>query len=93
MKNTTLVTETTPEELSENILKGIKKELCELKEHFQPKDPETWLSRAETAKLLSISLVCLHDWVKKGILKPYKMGNRTYFSFKEINEKLYNSNK
>ena len=93
MDNTTLVTGTTPNQLTENIIQGVKKELEDLKQHYQPKEPEDWITRKETAKLLSISLVCLHDWVKKGILKPYKMGNRTYFSRKEINDVLYNSNK
>ena len=93
MDNTTLVTGTTPERLTEIILQGVKKEINDLKEHYQAKEPEDWLTRKETATLLKISLVCLHDWIKKGILKPYKMGNRTYFSKKEISEQFYNSNK
>lgn len=92
MDNTTLVTGTTPERLTENIIEGVKKELQELKNHYQPKEPTDWLTRKQTSELLQISLVCLHDWVNKGILKHYKIGNRTYFSRKEINEVLYNSN-
>lgn len=37
------------------------------------------LTRAETADYFSISLYCLHAWVKKGILKPVKVQGRTYF--------------
>lgn len=93
MDNTTLVTGTTPEKLTENILQGVRKEIEELKQHFQPKEPDDLLTRKETSALLKISLVCLHDWINKGILKHYKIGNRTYLSRKEINEVLYNSNK
>lgn len=93
MDNSTIVTGTTPQQLTENIIEGVKKELQLLKEHYQPKEPEQWLTRKQTAKLLKISLVCLHDWVNKGILKAYKMGNRTYFNQKEIETVLFNSNK
>ena len=82
----------TPEQLQE-LLKPIEYELQELKEKFTLKEPEDWLTREQTAKLLQISYPTLHDWVNKGILKHYKIGNRTYFSRKEINEVLYNSNK
>ncbi len=93
MDNTTLVTGTTPEKLTENILQGVRKEIEDLKQYFQPKEPDDLLTRKETSELLKISLVCLHDWCNKGILKHYKIGNRTYFKRKEINEVLCNSNK
>jgi hypothetical protein len=93
MDNTTMVTGTTPEKLTENILKGVEEQLKTLAKQYQPKEPEDFLTRKETAALLKISLVCLHDWCNKGILKFYKIGNRTYFSRKEINETMFNSNK
>ena len=80
------------DELSANV-HDVRKGVRDLKKDFQPKEPDEFLTRKETAQLLKISLVCLHDWCNKGILKPYKVGNRTYFSRKEINEKLYGSNK
>lgn len=82
----------TPEQLQE-LLKPIEYELQELKEKFTLKEPEDWLTREQTAKLLQIAYPTLHDWCNKGILKYYKIGNRTYFSRSEINEVLYNSNK
>lgn len=51
------------------------------------------LSRKEVANLFGVSYVCIHDWVKRGLLKPYKMGNRTYFNRVEVYEKLYSSNR
>ena len=92
MDKAILLNNTTPEKLTKTILEGVKIQLQELKQDFQPKDPDEYLTRKETAKLLKISLVCLHDWCNKGILKPYKMGNRTYFKRKEIENKLNSSN-
>lgn len=76
-----------------NDLQGIKRELTDLKTNFTPKEPEDFLSRKEAATLLKISLVTLHQWSKDGILHPMKMGNRTYFSRKEIEQTMFNSNK
>jgi len=47
-------------------------------------DQKTYLSRKETAKLFSVSLVTLHKWVKKGYLNPHYIGNRVYFKYEEI---------
>ena len=93
MENAILVNGITPKELTETILKGVKNQLDELKKSYQPKEPEEYLTRMETARLLKISLVTVHQWVNDGVLKPYKMGNRTYFSRKEVNETMLNSNK
>ncbi|MCF8273079.1 MAG: helix-turn-helix domain-containing protein [Flavobacteriaceae bacterium] len=84
---------TSPNALANLIDEKIKTQLDELKQNFIPKEPDEFMSRNETAKLLKISLVCLHDWMNKGILKPYKMGNKTYFSRKQITEQMFNSNK
>ena len=92
MNNSTMVHGINPDELTERILKGVKSELEQFKNGFENTEKKDFLSRNETAKMLSISLFCLHDWVKKGILHPLKMGNRTYFEKKKIEEKLFNSN-
>lgn len=84
---------TSPTALADLIDEKIKNQLDELKNSFTPKEPDDFMSRNETAELLKISLTALHDWMNKGILKPYKMGNKTYFSRKEVTETLFNSNK
>ena len=85
----------TPEELTSLIREGVKPELeLLLKEHLnaQPQSKE-FLTRKETAEFFKISLVCLHDWCKKGILIPLKMGNKTYFERSLLVTKLLDSNK
>lgn len=88
----TQVETTTPEELTNNILKGMRTQLNEFKKEFAPTTPEKYLTRVQTAKMLSISLSCLHDWTNKQILKPMKLGNRTYFKLSEIENTLTSSN-
>lgn len=83
---------TTPNQLANLIDEKIKVQLEDLKKSFTPKQPDEFLTRNETSEILKISLVTLHDWVKKGILKPYKMGNKTYFSRKEITQTMFSSN-
>jgi excisionase family DNA binding protein len=93
MTDAILVNGVTPEKLTETILNGVKNQLDELKKDFTPKQPEDFLTRMETAKLLKISLTTVHEWANTKILKAYKVGNRTYFSRKEIESTLFSSNK
>jgi len=51
------------------------------------------LTRKEVADLLGISYPCMYDWIDNGYLKPYKMGNRTYFKYSEVMDALFKSNK
>ena len=94
MIDATLIKGVTPEKLKEDILNGVKDQLTELKKDFTPKEPEDLLKPIETAKLFKVSLTTIYEWckVKNGVLKPYKMGNMTYFRRSEILEKLYSSN-
>lgn len=84
---------TSPNALANLIDEKIQERLQELIKELQPKEPEEFLNRKETAQFLKISLVTLHQWTNKGILKAYKFGNKTYFSRKEIVSQLFNSNK
>lgn len=61
-------------------------------EHTPHRDGETFLTRKETAEFFKISLYTVHSWMRKGIIKPYKAGNRTYFKQSELIEVLNNSN-
>jgi endonuclease IV len=92
MKDAILLKEVTPQQLTETILKGVETQINDLKKNFTAKEPEEFLTRMETAKLLKISLTTCHEWANTGILKKYKVGNRTYFSRKEIESTLFNSN-
>ena len=57
------------------------------------KEQPLHLTRQETAKYFDVSLNCINDWCKKGILTPYKVGQRTYFKRSECESVLFNQPK
>ena len=46
------------------------------------------LTRDETARFLQCDISTLHNWVKKGKLNAYGIGNRRYFKRSELLESL-----
>ncbi|MDX1278385.1 helix-turn-helix domain-containing protein [Oceanihabitans sediminis] len=69
----------TPEQLQNAIIEGVKSQLQELKEHFQPKQPNEYLTRQEVAEMLSVDLSTIHNWKTKGILTAYQIGGRVFY--------------
>ena len=67
--------------------------LTDLQQRFEPKQPTEYLTRSEVAKLLSCDLSTLHNWVKKGKLVTYGIGNRIYFRRSDIDLVLAPSTK
>jgi excisionase family DNA binding protein len=83
-----------PKELAEIIANSVKEQLDNIKPiaELEPLKKEI-LTRKEVAELFQVTLVTIHEWIRNNILKPYKMGNKTYFKYTEILETLYNTNK
>ena len=79
-----------PTELANLINEGIKTHVENLINHLseQEVNGKEFLTRSETKDFFSISYVTLHSWVNDGLLKPYKMGNKTYFKRSELIESL-----
>ena len=82
-----------PEEFKESILTDVRAELKTLSLNFQPVTPPEYLTRKEVSEILKVSLVTLSDWNKKGILKPYRLGNLIRYKSKEIENALISINK
>jgi len=82
-----------PEEFKESILTDVRAELKTLSLNFQPITPPEYLTRKEVSEILKVSLVTLSDWNKKGILKPYRLGNLIRYKSKEIENALISINK
>ena len=82
----------TPNELKENILNDVRAELKAITQHFQPVKPAEYITRKEAAKILKVSLVTLSDWNKKGVLKPYRLGNLIRYKRIELDEALISIN-
>src|ERR1017187_1699514 len=83
MKNSILLHEVSREELLK-LFEGIQAQLAELKQNFEPKKPNEYLTRSEVAILLKCNLSTIHNWTKKGKLKPYGIGNRVYYKRHEV---------
>jgi len=62
----------------------LKTELEAVKKHLQPKQPNEYLTRKEVSEMLKIDLSSVHNWSKRGILKPHQISNRVYFKMSEV---------
>jgi excisionase family DNA binding protein len=82
----------TPQQLTDNILKDVKTELKKIVLNFQPQKQPEYLTRKEVAKILKVSLVTLSDWNKKGVLKPYRLGNLIRYKRVELDQALISIN-
>jgi excisionase family DNA binding protein len=90
--NITQVHGITPQQLRENILKDVRTELKEIVLNFQPTKQPEYLTRKEVAIILKVSLVTLSDWNKKGVLKPYRLGNLIRYKRAELDQALISIN-
>jgi len=77
----------TNEQLQE-IQNGFKTQLEEFAKNFQPKEPTEYLTRQEVADLLKVNLSTIHNWCKKGKLKPLGVGARVYFLRADVEQCL-----
>lgn len=71
-----------------SFLEDIKKELSDIKEQFQPKEPVIYLTRNELKDLLKVDLSTIYHWTKKGKLKAYSIGHRVYYKRHEVEQIL-----
>jgi excisionase family DNA binding protein len=84
--NNSIITTLTPAELQALIQSGIVDAIEQLQSTAQPQPDEViYLTRKETAKRLSVSLVTLYNWDRKGILKAHKVGTRVRYNLSDIN--------
>jgi len=75
---------TTPQQLQDAISNDVKTHLEEFSKNFEPKSPTEFLTRRETADLLKVDLSTIHNWTKKGRLKPYGLGGKVYYKRGEV---------
>jgi hypothetical protein len=84
----TTVIQISPKELANFISNELKIHLIKFaanpKVKYLNSTNKPHLTRKETANFFDVSLNCINDWSNKGILKPFKVGQRTYFKKTEI---------
>ena len=66
----------------------LQKQIEEIRANLVQPSPSTYLTRAEVADLLKCDLSTIHNWTKKGKLKPHGIGNRIYYKLTDIEEAL-----
>lgn len=49
-----------------------------------PPENTTYITRQQVAEMFTITLPTVHAWINVGILKPYKIGNKTRFLLNEV---------
>lgn len=75
------------------ILNGVSDVLKGFANTFQTNDQDILLTREETSKLLSVSLVTLWDWTRKDIIPAYRIGNKVRYKKSEVLNALQQMNK
>ena len=88
MEKTIQFLQTTPEQLQEAIVNGIKDQLRAFKSSLSNQTSDELLTRYEVAEMLKISIGTVHNWVNQGILKRYGIGNKVYFKKSEVENAL-----
>ncbi len=76
--------QTTPEQVINATVNGVKVEIENLKKEFQPKQPEELMTRQETADFFKVDLSTIWAWQKKGKIQGYGLGSRVYFKRSEL---------
>jgi predicted oxidoreductase len=84
MKNSILLQNVSPEELSQLIADGIKTHLSDFKALLNTHDPDEILTREETCKFLQIDSSTLWAWTKKGKVQSFGIANRRYYKKAEL---------
>ncbi|GGK48445.1 MULTISPECIES: helix-turn-helix domain-containing protein [Flavobacteriaceae] len=87
-KSTILLHNITPDEFKEALILSLKEVILELLLETKKEKPLEYLTRKQVAEIFKISMVTISDWNKKGILKPYRIGNLIRYKSNEIEEAL-----
>lgn len=77
--------QTTPQQLQDAIIEGVKTHLKDLKKHLQPKEPTKFVTRNYVAKeMLHCNLSTVHNLTKKGVLVKYQIGGKVLYRRDEV---------
>ncbi|CAM2772708.1 Helix-turn-helix domain-containing protein [Flavobacterium succinicans] len=88
MSATVQLISVTPEQLQQEITKGVKSHLDDFLKNFKPKEPNDYLTRQDVARMFNVDLSTVANWQKNGKLKPFGLGGRVYFLRSDIEASL-----
>lgn len=75
-----------------SMFQDLNNQLRQIKETLVPKQKIELMTRKEVSNLLGVSVVTVHNWGKKGIIKPYRIGNKVRYKRSEVLEALESIN-
>ena len=79
-------------DFKKEIMSSVNEAFKDFANSMQSKENNTLLSREETAKMLSVSLVTLWDWTRKDIVPAYRIGNKVRYKKSEVISALQKMN-
>ena len=82
-----------PDDLLKAFRKIIKEELSETRKEDTTSEETPYIKIDTVCKILQVSKPTVYQWVKKNIIKIYKVSSRTYFNKEEIIDFLKSQNK
>lgn len=74
------------------IVNGLSEALRNFANQQTQPDLDVLLTREETSKMLSVSLVTLWDWTRKDLIPAYRIGNKVRYKKSEILSALQQMN-
>jgi excisionase family DNA binding protein len=80
-------------DFKKEIMSSVSEVFKDFANSLQVTDNDILLSREETSKLLSVSLVTLWDWTRKDIIPAYRIGNKVRYKKSEVLSALKQMNK
>lgn len=94
MRETIQIENINSEDFKNEIINGVVEQMKNLSQNFTAKaEPDTLLTREETAKLLSISLVSLWSLTKQKTFPVYHIGKSVRYKKSEVLNALEQMNK
>lgn len=79
-------------DFKKEIMSSVSEAFKDFANSMQSKEDDILLSREETAKMLSVSLVTLWDWTRKDIVPAYRIGNKVRYKKSEVISALQKMN-
>lgn len=92
-KNILQLEKTNATDFENRIIARVETLINGLAKKMQTNEPDALLTRSETAKMLSISLVTLHNYTKKDIIPAFRIGYKIRYRQSDILLALQKMNK
>jgi excisionase family DNA binding protein len=93
MKTVLQLENTTALDFKNEISEVLENLLLKFSPNFNNQEDNKLLTREETAKMLSVSLVTLWEWTRKDLIPAYRIGNKVRYKKGEVLEALQKMNK